>query len=171
MEKKRIVNLIIWLAVAVGLMIGTYFAWSEEGNYGWLQFLASFLFDFGFCFVLWFWCDDFIKDSNRQIYMKMEDCGYYKTFEDLSFRPMNEKYYEDGQQAIMYFDNGYGVSVLCGRQFYSNGINSFEIGILKDRKLSIVPPFEDAVLGYRTEEEVTDIMIKLQKIDSHGTTR
>jgi hypothetical protein len=161
MKNKRIVNLIIWCVFAICFMIGTYFAWSEEGHYGWLQFLASFLFDFGLCFAFWFWCDDYIKHNNHTSF----DLEEYtmKTFEDLTFRSMNSKYYPDCQQAIMYFDNGYGVSVLLGRQFYSNGVNTYEVTLLKDGKMSVVDPYTDAVVGYCIEEEVDKIMKVLQQ--------
>lgn len=40
--------------------------------------------------------------------------------------------YDKARQAIMEFENGYGVSVLFGEAFYSNGIDTYEVAILKD---------------------------------------
>ena len=171
--KARIVNLIVWLVLAIGLMFVTYKAWSAEGDYGWLQFVASFVFDFGFCGVLGFWCDDFIK-RNR----KTEEFDFtqfnVKTFEDLTFYPILneedngdkflEEFYEGCQQARMTFDNGYGISVIIGKIFYSNGVNTYEVGTLHNDELFVLEPFEDTVIGYRTEQEVTEIMRKLQRI-------
>ena len=38
----------------------------------------------------------------------------------------------NGSQAILKFQNSYGVSVLFGEQFYSNGVNTFELAVLKN---------------------------------------
>ena len=45
--------------------------------------------------------------------------------------------YAESKQAKMDFENGYGISVLFGSMFYSNGIDTYEVGILKDGVLFI----------------------------------
>lgn len=99
-----------------------------------------------------------------------------KDFKDLVFIPhpiareaqkvhlyLAEKYAES-KQAKMSFDNGYGISVLFGSMFYSNGIDTYEVGILKNGALCYTTPITNDVIGYITEEEVTDIMRKIQEL-------
>lgn len=95
----------------------------------------------------------------------------YKTFYDLQFKP-----YADGRpevyvvcqrtsrQAIMDFSNGYGVSVLCGKDFYSNGINTFEVGIRRGDNLTFDTPITDDVIGWQTPEQITEIMKQVQDL-------
>lgn len=72
-----------------------------------------------------------------------------KTFKDLQFDPHKVGV---GTHAQMYFDNGYGVSVVCGELFYSNGIDTYETDITSD------------VLGDQTADEVSEIMRRVQKL-------
>ena len=85
-----------------------------------------------------------------------------KTFEDLEF--IERKNF--GKQAIIRFENGYGVSVLLGRMFYSNGINTYEVAVIDDSGLRYPEEIcEDGdVLGWRTAEQVTEIMKKVQEL-------
>ena len=82
-----------------------------------------------------------------------------KTFEDLKFKPCYT-----GFQAIMEFNNGYGVSVLFGNMAYSNGIDTYELAVLENGYLCYDTPITDDVLGYITEEEVSKVMEKVQKL-------
>ncbi len=91
----------------------------------------------------------------------------YKTFEDLKFEPRKEfgaigDY--SSYQAIIEFDNGYGASVLLGTLFYSNGVDTYEIACLRRDNLCYPEgtSFEDDVLGYRTKEEITELMKEIQ---------
>ena len=100
----------------------------------------------------------------------------YKTFDDLQFRhwPAKKKLshlppeYQKAKQAILMFDNGYGVSVLIGKVFYSNGVDTYELAVLCGDKL--VYPVEicpdNDVLGSITREEVTEAMKKVQDLKS-----
>lgn len=74
------------------------------------------------------------------------------------------KKYAESKQAKMEFKNGYGVSVLFGSMFYSNGIDTYEVGILKDGALCYNTPITNDVIGYITADEVTDIMRKIQEL-------
>lgn len=104
-----------------------------------------------------------------------------KTFDDLTFEPhphaVNLKqiyaghknvdpYIEsmfDGAQARMTFPNGYGISVLCGIQFYSNGRDTYEVGVFyKDCDTQFFPT--GSVAGWKTKEEVTEIMKEVQEL-------
>ena len=105
----------------------------------------------------------------------------YKTFEDLDFESWLEKRYDNyttatflnlldtyagAIQACIDFPNGYGVSVLRGKMFYSDGFTTYEVAITKSDKLvypkDICP--DNDVLGYRTPEEVTEIMRRVQDL-------
>ena len=88
-----------------------------------------------------------------------------KTFHDLEFKPHPISEVEEKPthfQAVMHFPNGYGVSVVLGTMFYSNGVDTYEVAILKKGRID----FEYNVIGdvypRRTADEVTEIMSKVQ---------
>ena len=83
-----------------------------------------------------------------------------KTFKDLEFKPHSIS----GIQARINFDNKYGVSVVCGSMFYSNGIDTYELGILYEGSLTYNTYITDDVLGGLSSNEVTDIMVKVQNL-------
>jgi hypothetical protein len=64
----------------------------------------------------------------------------------------------------MFFDNGYGVSVVTGDRFYSN----FEIAILKGNEansdLCYTTPITNDVIGCVTKDEITEIMKRVQEL-------
>lgn len=84
-----------------------------------------------------------------------------KTFNDLKFEP----WHAGGKYAILNFDNGYGVSVLFGENYYSNGIDTYELAVLRYGLICYDTEITDNVLGYITKEEVTNVMLKLQSYD------
>ena len=98
-----------------------------------------------------------------------------KTFKDLEFviHPIlldtksqdTKEIFANSKHAVMEFENGYGVSVIFGEQFYSNGIDTYEVGILKDGYLRFDTPLTDTVLAYQNENEVTEIMRKVQELN------
>lgn len=98
-----------------------------------------------------------------------------KTFKDLKFEmhptfsyatPQGTKsIYPEAKRAIMEFENGYGVSVVFGEIFYSDGVDTYEVGILKDGSLCYDTYITDDVLGYQDEEDVTEIMRKVQELN------
>lgn len=89
----------------------------------------------------------------------------YKTFEDLVFKPRAKEevdgFYKDCYQAKLDFGNGYIVSVLRGKQFYSDGVNTYEVAVIHGKEL--VQLGDDTVAPYRTMKQVTEIMIEYQK--------
>lgn len=84
----------------------------------------------------------------------------YKTFKDLVFKPRFKEDPSFGDQAILYFDNNYGVSVLFGPAFYSNGKDTYEVGIIEKSGDGFVLVSDP--LGYRTEKEVNELMKQVQ---------
>lgn len=85
-----------------------------------------------------------------------------KTFDDLKFYPHG--WAVDAKHAVLHFDNGYGCSVLIGNDFYSDGIETYELAVLHDDLICYDTPITDDVLGYLTKEEVTIVMKKIQQL-------
>lgn len=84
-----------------------------------------------------------------------------KHFEDLIFQ--KHPFSARGIRASMYFPNGYGISVICGSEFYSNGIDTYEIAVLKEGEgICYDTPITNDVIGYLTRKEVDDIMEQIQ---------
>ena len=90
-----------------------------------------------------------------------------KTFKDLEFnahpKSANELF-KGAKQATYTFENNYGVSVLFGTCFYSNGRDTYELAVLFDGDLCYTTDITSDVLGYITEDEVTSAMIKIQNL-------
>jgi len=91
----------------------------------------------------------------------MFEKGNKKKFKDLDFK---KHPIVNGEQAIEVFKNGYGISVLKGKEiFYSNGINTYEIAFLKDAGLIETYLIEDSmVLGYLPKKYVERYMVAIQ---------
>lgn len=102
--------------------------------------------------------------------------GKIKTFEDLVFKPHSVskeacnlpasicKEWMEAKHAVMRFDNGYGISVVKGNMFYSNGIDTYEVGILKEGVLCYDTPITNDVIGYVNADEVSNIMKQIQEL-------
>lgn len=86
-----------------------------------------------------------------------------KTFKDLEFIAHPAAPYFD-KQAKLDFENGYGVSVICGDGAYTSATSPYEVAIIKDGVLCYDTPITNNVLGYNTESEVTEIMKKVQEL-------
>ena len=94
-----------------------------------------------------------------------------KTFKDLDFtaHPVG-----CGSMARMTFENGYGISVVRFRNPYSssrNGYGSYtlnekqwEVAVLYNDDICYTTPITDDVIGYCSEEKVTEIMKQIQEL-------
>ena len=90
----------------------------------------------------------------------------YETFKDLKFVPTEE--FLNGIKTTCHFDNGYGVSVVRHKYSYGNGLNLFELAIIdKSGEITYSTPITDDVLGYLNEDDVSDTMIKVQRLDNN----
>ena len=87
-----------------------------------------------------------------------------KTFRSLIFKPHSIGIDHDAKKAFCKFDNGYGVSVVFGDMFYSNGIDTYELAIFKGDEICYDTDITDDVMGYLTNLEVTEIMKKVQEL-------
>ena len=84
-----------------------------------------------------------------------------KTFEDLKFKdhPLG------GVQSRMTFDNGYGVSVIKTPYSYGGPKGKYELAVLdSEGNITYDTPVTNDVLGYLSENGVTDAMLEVQKI-------
>ena len=96
--------------------------------------------------------------TNKGIYTHLKQIQM-KTFKDLEFKPHTMG---SGLQAVMNFDNDYGVSVIrfYGSYGYERGL--WEVAIFYKGEISYNTSLTDDVLGHQTEQDVTDVMIKVQ---------
>lgn len=71
------------------------------------------------------------------------------------------KAFKDLQNNSIRFKNGYGVDLVEGLNLY-NGTPTYEIEILKDGKPCSDAPIAADTNGYKTEEQIDEIMVELQ---------
>lgn len=90
-----------------------------------------------------------------------------KTFTDLVFRTHPNQF--GGVQSVMEFDNGYGVSVVRTPYSYGGDKGLYEMAVLdKTGNITYDTPITNDVLGYLTEDEVTEYMIEVQKLITYN---
>jgi hypothetical protein len=94
-----------------------------------------------------------------------------KTFKDLKFEMVNDAPFMVGKKARMHFDNGYGVSVVSHTFSYGGKDGLYELAVLdSDGSLTYSTEVTSDVLGYLTEENVTEHMIQVQNIQTFDLT-
>jgi hypothetical protein len=85
-----------------------------------------------------------------------------KQFNDLQFKQHREL---NGVVARITFDNGYGASVVKHQYSYGGDKGLYELAVLdKDGELTYDTPITDDVIGYLREQDVTDVMVKIQEL-------
>lgn len=94
-----------------------------------------------------------------------------KTFNDIEFKPHSMG---DGLHGKIFFDNGYGVSVVrfkIGERYssYTNNENEWELAVLfgneKEWELTYDTPITNDVVGWLSSEDVSEIMKKVQGLN------
>lgn len=86
-----------------------------------------------------------------------------KTFKDLEFKPHPN--HMGGVQAIAEFDNGFGASIVKTPYTYGGKDGLYELAVLNtDGHLTYDTPITNDVLGYLTEKDVTEVLIKIQQL-------
>jgi len=88
-----------------------------------------------------------------------------KTFKDLEFEIMEDPYLS-GKKSRIHFDNGYGASVVSHTFSYGGKSGLYELAVLdKDGEIHYDNPVAGGdVKGYLTEEEVSELLIEIQKL-------
>ncbi len=85
-----------------------------------------------------------------------------KQFKDLQFK---KHPHLNGVISRITFDNGYGASVVKHEFSYGSDKGLYELAVLdKNGDLKYDTPITDDVIGYLREEDVTDVMEKIQKL-------
>jgi hypothetical protein len=87
-----------------------------------------------------------------------------KEFKDLEFESLDDLYMT-GKKARIYFDNGYGASVVSHTMSYGGMQGLYELAVLKDDELHYDNPVADGdVRGYLTEKDVNSLLIQIQSL-------
>ena len=88
-----------------------------------------------------------------------------KNFKDLEFQQINDAPFMIGKKARMHFNNGFGVSVVSHSYSYGGRDGLYEVAVLdSDDNLTYDTPVTSDVMGYLTEEDVTDVMKQVQEL-------
>lgn len=87
-------------------------------------------------------------------------------FEDLDFNtPTGLR----GMQAKVFFSNGYGASVVGEGGSYGDGINTFELAVIKGNeesfKICYTTSITDDVLTYQTPDQITDLLQRIESLE------
>ena len=85
-----------------------------------------------------------------------------KTFKDLEFKPHPTGL--GGVQATIGFDNRYGASVVCTNFSYGGTLGLYELAVLHDGEITYDTPITGDVMGYLTEDEVTELLKQIQEL-------
>lgn len=85
---------------------------------------------------------------------------------DLEFKPHSSVL--GGTMTSVFFDNGFGASIITGDQFYTSNNKPYELAVLKGTKghsqLTYDTEITDDVMGYLTESEVDKILKKIESL-------
>jgi hypothetical protein len=88
-------------------------------------------------------------------------------FSDLQFNS-HPCYPASGIQAKHFFDNGYGVSVVKFPGSYGYGLGLYESAVLKgteeESEICYDTEITSDVIGHQTEEEVEDLLYKVENL-------
>lgn len=92
-------------------------------------------------------------------------------FEDLDFKPHP---IGSGVQAKIFFDNGYGASVVGGAYgLYGDGVNTFEVAVLygnaDEWDLTYNTPITNDVMGNLTKSEIQGTLNKIKDLPNGNT--
>jgi hypothetical protein len=87
-----------------------------------------------------------------------------KQFKDLEFTSLNDEFMS-GKKSRIQFDNGYGASVVSHSFSYGGKLGLYEIAILDNEgDICYDTPITNDVIGHLTEEDVTEVLIKIQSL-------
>ena len=89
-----------------------------------------------------------------------------KTVNDLQFKnhPGSTTDFNMGIVSRLEFDNGWSVSVVKGQHTYGGDKGLYELAVFKDGEIHYDNDVANGdVVGYLRPEDVTDVMIKIQK--------
>jgi len=86
-----------------------------------------------------------------------------KTFKDIEFKEHPSTF--GGIIGRIEFENGYGASVVKSPFSYGGGDDLYELAVLgNDGQICYTTPITDDVIGYLTEDDVEELLIKIQQL-------
>ena len=134
------------------------------------------------------WRGDLQEDITQAFMAGQSDCGVDPSYSSAKAHFLSNQQNEDlamdfshlnfkqkmngGVQALMFFDNGYGVSVVQSRHSYGGDQGKYELAVLEGQKdswsLTYDTPITNDVLGYLSEHDVVEILNRVKNLDSSG---
>ena len=86
-----------------------------------------------------------------------------KSFKDLVFEHFQAPWY--GKKSKMFFDNGYGVSVVSSFGSYGGNLGLYEVAVLSHSgEIICNTPITNDVIGYLSKSDVSRIMKEIQQL-------
>lgn len=67
-------------------------------------------------------------------------------------------------QWVIGFKNGYEASIITGKYTLTDKYYPYELAVLKNGEVCYDTPITDKVIGYQTEEEVGEILEKIEAL-------
>jgi hypothetical protein len=87
-----------------------------------------------------------------------------KTFKDLEFENLSNPIMT-GVKCRINFDNGFGASIVSHTYSYGGKNGQYELAVLFEDELHYDNPVANGdVVGYLNEDEVTELLIQIQKL-------
>lgn len=88
-----------------------------------------------------------------------------KTFKDLEFIELKDPFH-NGIESRIQFNNGYGANIVRHEFSYGNKEGLYEVAVLDDEGHLHYdnPVAKGNVIGYLTEEKVTEILKQIQEL-------
>ena len=88
------------------------------------------------------------------------------TFDELDFSTRANKL--SGKQAVVFFGNGYGASVIQGYGTYGGEEGLYELAVIwgsdADWDLCYDTEITEDVIGHLTESEITDLLKRIEEL-------
>jgi len=85
-------------------------------------------------------------------------------FNLLKFKSIPNRH-SNGVQARIYFDNGYGASVVCSEFSYGGAQGLYELAVLdKNGQITYSTPITDDVLGYLSKSDVEKVLEDIKNL-------
>lgn len=109
------------------------------------------------------------KDLKFEKHFNLIDLEEQK--DDFESNPALKELYEQGKNDIqcrMYFDNGFGVSIIRGHLTYGGDKGLYELAIMSSDGLQYNTAITEDVMGYLTEKEVEQIVYSVQCLEDYN---
>jgi hypothetical protein len=89
------------------------------------------------------------------------------TFNDLIFETYDgDALSRKGKRSRVHFDNGYGASVVSHTFSYGGAQGLYEIAVLRGDDLVYDTPITSDVVGFLSEDDVTEVLKQIQQLPS-----